>query len=144
MINDLVDGITRKIDELYQGKHLIRRDGLEQGSEDGMFFIKPLNIQPKEQLDYRKHIRCSFDVLYFPEVVDDGELFDNLDKKFDLLIALRYIDLLDGSRKLGKDMSAQIIDGVLHVFVSYDLYLMQAQEKILVKELQQYRSVKYA
>ena len=48
---------------------------------------------------------------------------------------------INGKRRKGIDIRAETSDGILLVFVSYDLALTEEEVKILVKHLEQERTV---
>lgn len=80
---------------------------------------------------YREH---AFDVHYFP--AEDTEANEEMHEVGDTLYeALEYITLGEGLIR-GTGMRYEVIDNVLHFFVSYNLFLMRKKDSEAMEELE--------
>lgn len=119
-INDILDGITLVINACYPNSRIFS-DSVMQGLEPRSFIVTLLtsSIQPYPAKAYEMLPR--FKVSYFPSVGRE-ECYDIIDALYDIL---EVITLADGSKLRGSDMNAEIVDGVLHVFVSFNHFAVQ-------------------
>lgn len=114
-INTILDGITLAISKLYP-ESMIFSDSVAQGLEPKSFVVTLVSsqIQAQPSQAYKRYPR--FKVSYFPQNGRE-ECYDVSDV---LYSNLEVIELADGRKLSGTDMSAEVVDGVLHVFVSYN------------------------
>lgn len=120
MLTDIIDAISIKLDESFSGVEIYSESVL-QSLMPPCFFIGVLNPSQQQQLGTRYFRRHPFDVHYFPEVTDDkAEMYTTADT---LCAALEYVTLANGDILRGSDVHWEIVDGVLHFFVSYDVFV---------------------
>ncbi len=119
MINDIVNGISAKLNSIFGDNYDIYTENIEQGLEEPCFFIKPLKVINKPLLGKRKQRTYPFDIAYFPEEGNE-EMMEVSEK---VLGGLEHITLLDGAILHGSSLEAEIVDDVLHVSVSYIVFL---------------------
>lgn len=121
MVNDIVDGISIKINKAFGDGSKIYTSNVEQGMKQPCFFIKLLTTINTPLIGKRKKREYPFDIHYFPVDETDNEEMMNVG---DILMEeLEYIILNNGDQLRGKDMEYQIIDGVLHFSVTYGCIL---------------------
>ena len=131
MLNDIVNGISIKLNSIFGDNYEIYDENVEQGiledatDEQGTeerkpcFFIKPLKVLSKPLLGKRKQMTYPFDIAY---ITDKGneEMMDVSEKA---LNGLEYITLLNGDILRAISPEAEIVDGVLHISVIYIVFL---------------------
>ncbi|WP_313132639.1 phage tail terminator family protein [Anaerocolumna sp.] len=126
MVNDIINGITIKIDSLFDDNAVTYTEGVEQDFQEPCFYVKLLRASQKQVLNNRYYLEHSFDVHYFPGTADkNAEMHDAASK----LAGLEYITSGD-SLKRGTRMSYEIVDGVLHYFVQYNYYAYLTKEEV--------------
>lgn len=120
MVNDVINGIAKKLRTVCECK--IYKDNIPQGMEEPCFFINPVSPSCEQQLGTRERRIYPFDVVYMPKTERRGEIYSVSDK---LMLALRIIDTEFAGKLRGRDMSFEIVDGVLHFMVRYDFSIYQ-------------------
>lgn len=123
MVNNLIDGISVKLNEVFGNEIRIYSESVKQGLKEPCFFIAVLNPTQNPMIGARYFREHSFDIHYFPSK-DGGnqEIQDVASKLFD---ALEYITLLDGDLVRGTEMHYEVVDGVLHFFVDYNFHVIK-------------------
>ena len=130
MVNDVLDGISNALYKVFEGVE-IRTEGLEQGFVAPSFFVDIVSTMDTPLLGNRAFRTMEFDVSYFPE--SETELNNECEKVASQLYgALRFIDLLDGTKLRGLELNHKVVDDVLHFFVKYKpivYYIAEIPEK---------------
>lgn len=121
MINDIISGISVKLNEVFGSKCKIYKENIKQGLIEPCFNIVVLEPTQSAKLPNRYLRTYPFDIHYFPESANTPkeEMYEVAEK---LLIELEYITVLDNLCR-GTKMRYELVDGVLHFFVNYDLYI---------------------
>lgn len=137
----IIKGISSAIRSVLTEPVPIRIDDLEQSPNEGAyFFIQLLNANPLMTM-YKKTIyRYHFVVNFYPKDYNTENSILLMQGANALTRALTTINI-NGKRRKGIDIRAETSDGILLVFVSYDLALTEEEVKILVKHLEQERTV---
>lgn len=137
----IIKGISSAIRSVLTEPVPIRIDDLEQSPNEGAyFFIQLLNANPLMTM-YKKTIyRYHFVVNFYPKDYNNENSILLMQGANALTRALTTINI-NGKRRKGIDIRAETSDGILLVFVSYDLALTEEEVKILVKHLEQERTV---
>ncbi len=126
MVADIVNGITMTLGSAYEGYDIYTKD-VEQGIETPCFFVQLLKAS-KRPLIGQRHIRdYPFDIQYFPE--HDGDNEEMMDVGDALEECLADITLQNGDMIHGNDMSYEIVDGVLHFFVTCSVIMMEVKQE---------------
>lgn len=128
MINKIIDGISVKLNQVFGDGVKIYSEDVKQGLNEPCFFIAVLNPSQVNVIGNRYFRQHPFDIHYFPAVVDSNNELQNMAS--DLYEALEYIVLVDGDLVRGIKMNHEVVDGVLHFFVNFDMYV----KKIVVPE----------
>lgn len=140
MINNIITGISQKLDESFnpqEEKYNIYTDGVEQGLEEPCFFIFILKPSNRQLVGNRYERQYQFDIHYFPKNEDSNNEINELIER--LFTTLEYITV-DGDLIRGSSMNAEIVDDVLHFFISYNLYVTkqvvkeESMEEILINQ----------
>ncbi len=116
-----------------------------QPNDAGYFYINgPISITETRFLKDRHQLRLTFDVMYFPPdtaTADAGLLSGIAFAMVESCYQITPASVKDGVYtkdalgKRGFDRSTTIVDGVVHVMASYDLWLTTKEKKELVKSV---------
>lgn len=121
MVNDLIDGISVKLNQVFGVGYRIYSENVQQGLKEPCFFIAILNPSQTQIIGNRYFRQHPFDIHYFP--VKQGNNKEIQDVAYKLLDALEYIPLLNGELVRGTEMHYEQVDDVLHFFVQYNMYV---------------------
>lgn len=122
MLNDVIESVVKALHTAFGDGYRIYTDNVRQGLRSPCFFVQTLNTDIKPLPMRRCLVRCLFDIHYFPKCGDKKEMLDTAER---LGGALEIISLSDTGKLRGIDRNYEIVDGVLHFFITYNLYLMQ-------------------
>ncbi|WP_394904386.1 phage tail terminator family protein, partial [Clostridioides difficile] len=109
MLNNIIDGISVKLDKSFGEKYTIYSEDVEQGINEPCFFICPLNPSKVSYPSGRTLKKNSFDVHYFPKSNDKSFEINEVAEM--LLEELEYIEI-DGDLVRGTNMNFEIVDNV--------------------------------
>ena len=130
MINEIIAGITRRLDEVFNQdgeKYRIYAENTEQGLSEPCFFVQTRGISEKQLLNPRTMRRVMIDIVYIPEIEDNRrELHDVSEKLYD---NFRFIERQNGGLMFSLNRSSEIVDGNLHFFLEfiYTAIILEAQ-----------------
>ncbi|MBQ9737919.1 MAG: hypothetical protein IJV75_00180 [Alphaproteobacteria bacterium] len=127
MINDIINGISVKLNEVFGSEHQIYKENIKQGLKEPCFNIVALEPTQTARLPNRYFRTYPFDIHYFPKSKTDAktEMYEVAERLF---IILEYIFVVDNLCK-GNKMKFEIVDGVLHFFVNYDTFIKKPTVK---------------
>lgn len=136
MINKIVDGISKAINEEFGDDYEIYTEEVEQGLKEPCFSIvciEPTNNLFRQNKYFRKNPCC---IHYFPSSKEKRlECYKVLER---LYISMEYIEIEENfenktikSKVMGTNMNGVYDDGVLHFFVNYDMYVNKMEEKTI-------------
>lgn len=126
MVNDLIDGISIKLNQVFGDDVRIYGDeDVKQGLTEPCFFIAVLNPSQNNVIGTRSFRQNPFDIHYFPAVQGSNEELQG--KASELYDALEYITLINGDVVRGTKMNYEIIGGVLHFFVNYNMFIRKVE-----------------
>jgi len=120
MVNDLIDGISVKLNQVFGDGVRIYSESVKQGLKEPCFFIKILNPTQNQVIGSRYFREHPFDIHFFPSVESNEEMIGVAEQLFD---TLEYITLENGDLVHGTKMDYEIVDGVLHFFVNFDIFV---------------------
>lgn len=121
MINDIIDGIATKLYQTFGDGYAIYKEKIPQGFQEPCFGVLHLLSSSEAKVPDRYLRRNSFDIHFFPKPGAD-EKSEMYRVGECLLLALEYINCLDNLVR-GTKMRYEIVDDVLHFFISYDLFV---------------------
>ncbi|HBE9334530.1 TPA: hypothetical protein KNH13_002699 [Clostridioides difficile] len=125
MFNNIIDGISIKLDKSFGNEYTIYSEDVEQGINEPCFFIVPINSSKASYPNARELKKNSFDVHYFPKSNDKSFEINEIAEM--LLEELEYIEI-DGDLVRGTNMNFEIIDNVLHFFVDYNYFTIKSND----------------
>lgn len=117
MINDIISGMTNGIYDEFGSGYKIYTENIEQGLSEPCFFIVLLQAQQSRIIGNRFILSASFDVHYFPSTKAKNKEMQEVAQR--LYPVLQRITLLDGDMLNGFEMNWEMVEDVLHFFVSY-------------------------
>lgn len=118
--NDIIDGVSIKINGLFGDEYTIHTNGVKQGLEMPCFFIKSLPSSKKKLIGNRYENTTNLVIHTMLEDSEDKE--EKLNNIADSLYELEYITLLNEDILKGYDMKIEISDGVLLFFITYKYF----------------------
>lgn len=129
MVNDILDAVTRRLDELFPGC-TVYTDAVGQGLMEPCFFVSVLEPSRKPMLGRRSFQEAGFCIQYIPEEANP-EKNRELNRAADILMdGMEYIRLADGDLIRGTGRSYRIEEGILNFFVSYNMFLVALAEAV--------------
>lgn len=121
MINNIIDGISIKLNQVFGDSYGIHSEDITQGLREPCFFITALNTTQTTMIGKRSFRQQQFDIHYFPSVTDNNAELQGIAS--DLYQAMMWITLLNGDVVRGTSMNHRVVDGVLHFFVQYNMFV---------------------
>lgn len=123
MLNEIIQGVAMELHTAFGDGYKIYQDDVKQGLKRPCFFIAVLKPEFSSLLGTRGINRNPLDIQYIPS--DPGKNAEMFDVAGKLAEALAFITLPDGDILRGTSMNYEVVDGVLHFFVNYNLTLVQ-------------------
>lgn len=123
MIGLIIDGVILRLNELWEDNREYMSENLPQDAS-GVFFIRTVKPKSKAKLGTRKLLECPLDIQYFPTKEEGRDELDAIaDTLFDVLELIDIDDELALPIRAKEEMSYEIVDNVLHFFVTYPAIL---------------------
>lgn len=128
MLNDLLDGVNRRLKELFGPETVIYTDAVEQGLKEPCFFVGFLEPSEKQVVGRRYYRSIGMYIQYLPG--RPSQINRELYRTADILTdGMEMITLKNGDLIRGTNRSSKVSDGVLNFFVDYNLFLIKPAEK---------------
>lgn len=138
----LKDAIVNKLEELKnkinRPKITIYDEKVRQGFTEPCFFVQFLLNTHRHLIDNRYERLNSIEIMYFSDKKDTKEDYDLMTEY--LFGELKYIYTEDDSEhpiRATEDMTAEVVDDVLHVTVNYDYHLITKENGVKMKYKEQ-------
>lgn len=116
MLNNTVIGISQKLDQVFG--YDVHIDSIKQGLHEPCFLITTLKGGQNQEVGNLYSRKQPFDILYYPKAKKYTTEVNEVSST--LQMELEYItvgpDLVRGT-----GISHEVVDGVLHFFVNYDV-----------------------
>lgn len=125
MINEIIDGISIKLNLVFGDDYEIYSEEVKQGLKEPCFFIVSLNNDQTPRLGNRYLREQAFDIHYFPGSAEKNKEIYAVAEQ--LLSEMEYIDVL-GDPFRGTKMHNEVVNGVLHFFVNYNTHVYKVTE----------------
>lgn len=124
MLNDIMDAVTRRLNELFGDAYEIYTDAVEQGLKEPCFFVQFMEPSEKPMIGQRYYRDTAMYIQYLPGEVPQPSR--ELNRAADILMdGVEYITLADGSLLRGTGRSHRIEDSILTFFVSYNMFVIK-------------------
>lgn len=139
MVEDLIGGVSAKL--LSEFEYPVYADeAVYQGLLEPCFFISFIEAAVSPLIGARSKLRVPLDIAYFPCV--SGSYAEMWGIGTRLLSLLQVVELADGSFVRGRNLSFEISDGILHVYVLFALHLIRVEQSAVMEE-QSHSSILY-
>lgn len=129
MIDEIRKAILRKINTFRDKDTKIYSESIEQGFQEPCFYIKEVNSSQNRELGNRYKREHLYDIHYFPNLNSSTKNTDMRAMAEVLYEQLEYIEVA-GRPLRGYDMNYRIVDGVLHFFVRYPIFVRKEIDPI--------------
>lgn len=132
MIHSIIESISRSIYTEFGDAYNICREAKKQGLKKPCFFISCINPTDRLFLNRRYFRRNPFCIQYFPadSLRGNEECMETAERLF---VCLEYLDV-GGDWVMGTKMKYEVVDGILHFFVNYDMFVYRTAETVPVME----------
>ena len=127
MINDIIAGISKKLYATFGENYPVYVEDVEQYLQEPCFCITHVTTSQQRISTYRYITKNLFDILFFAADGQEkkNQMHTTANKLFD---ALEYIQAPVNDTLNGINMRYEIVDGVLHFFVNYDIVLIKKDD----------------
>lgn len=133
MLNEIIQGVSMKLNATFGSKYRFYQNDVRQGFKPPCFFLAVLNPEIAPLVGHRYINRNPLDVRFFPkDQRNNAEMFA---VAAEMMEELEVITLPNGDLVRGTGMNYEVVDGVLHFFVSYNLTLIRPTENISMENL---------
>ncbi len=131
MIDDIFQGIAGALKNAFDDIECTTFI-TEQGLETPCFYIHLLKATDEPYPSDIKNRVQPFDIMYFPYDENDNQTMYNVAR-----VAIEALEIIDvGDRKLrGTNISYEIQDGVLHIFVNYNVLVRPLKPEYYMETL---------
>ena len=132
MINELIDGIAVKLNQVFGSGYTIYKENVKQGLTEPCFIIVALEPTQEAKLPNRYFRSYPMDIHYFPLDRNNtkAECYDVAEK---LMVELEYITAnhngIDNLHR-GIRMRYELVDNVLHFFVNYEFFIKKTMDEV--------------
>lgn len=133
MVNNIIYGISNGIYNSFGKGYNIYTENVEQGLNEPCFLITLIKPLVKSQIMNHSIREYNFDIIYFPSNTVSKNLEMNNTAEM-LVDALEFI-VVNDSKVRGHKISYEIIDGVLHFFVKYNVLVTKIEKGDKMQDL---------
>ncbi|WP_343101372.1 DUF6838 family protein [Romboutsia sp. MSSM.1001216sp_RTP31141st1_G3_RTP31141_220114] len=133
MVNNIIYGISNSIYNSFGKGYNIYTENVEQGLSEPCFLITLIKPLVKPQIMNHSIREYNFDIIYFPSNTLSKNLEMNNTAEM-LVDALEFI-VVNDSKVRGHKISYEIIDGVLHFFIKYNVLVTKVEEGDKMQDL---------
>lgn len=133
MKDEVRKAISRKINGFRDKDTKIYSETIEQGFQEPCFFVKEVNTSHERELGNRYKRDHLYDIHYFPNPNSSTKNTDTRTMAEVLYEQLEYIEVA-GRPLRGYDMNHRIVDGILHFFIRYPMFVKKEAEPIPLME----------
>lgn len=131
---DLIDAISKRLDEVFNGEYTIYLENVEQGLKVPCFFIQPVYSSDKNRLTGRKYRLHEFDIVFLPE--EEGYMTTFATVTDRLFTSFDSVTLEDGTVLHTFDRHIDVHDKVLHFGVTFKFdYLEELPDETMQDSL---------
>lgn len=126
MITGILDAVTRRLSEIFDDKYAIYTDEVKQGLEEPCFFVMFLEPSEKLMIGQRYFLQNGMVIQFIPD--ESEQVSKDVYEVAEVLMdGMEYITLSGGDLLRGTGRRWQVVDGVLHFFVNYNLFVRRKE-----------------
>lgn len=122
MTNEIIQGVAIALYDAFGDGYEIYQNDVSQGLQEPCFFIALIEDSRVRRIGKRWQQDMTLDIHYFPTTNGNNAEMCNISEQ--MFAALEFIMLPDGQMIHGFGMRSEIIDGALHFFVNYNVFLI--------------------
>ncbi len=126
MLDQIINGIAQKLNQVFGDETEIYIDEVEQDLKEPCFLILCIDGGQEQGVGPLYFREQAFDIHYFPQSKKQST------REINSVLGLLYEELeyieVSGNLVRGTEMKHEVIDGVLHFFVHYDIWLRKVIE----------------
>ncbi len=134
MLNGIVEGIVVQLKAVFEDRCEIYQNNDGQELKKPCFFIAALQPELSPLLGLRALKRNPFDIHYY--LAMPGDSTEMLDAAERLMLGLEFIKIPSGELLHGTSMRYEMIEGILHFFICYNMIIKRKKELPLMETLQ--------
>ena len=133
VINSIIAGISNAIFQEFGDSYTIYTENVEQGLQEPCFFIVPINPTSRRFLGKRYFRENPFCIQYLTssDGITEQGLYQTAERLFQCLEGIT----VTGDLVRGTEVHYEVHDGVLHFFVSYNLFYRETKKEENMAEL---------
>lgn len=121
MVDQLINGIAQKLTTVFGDAYTIHTREVDEAQQTSCLIVSLLQSERQARLGGRMYQSSAFDIRYYPPaVVDYGDMIAVGET---MMTELALITLYEGDLAGGVRRKYEIVDGVLHFLVTYNLHL---------------------
>lgn len=140
MINAIINAVSIALNDEFGDDYAIYSEEVQQGLKEPCFFISCINKSNELFLGRRYFREHMFVVHYFPcNTLNVNEEFNDVAER--LYLCLEWLTVDDDLIR-GTKMRAETVDGIMHFFVNYDVFVYKNSEQEAMDSLSSGISVK--
>lgn len=133
MVNNVIYGISNGIYNSFGKGYNIYTENVEQGLNEPCFLITLIKPLVKPQIMNHSIREYNFDIIYFPSNTVSKNL--EINNTAEMLVDTLEFIVVNDSKVRGHKISYEIIDGVLHFFVKYNVLVTKIEEGDKMQDL---------
>lgn len=133
MILELIAAVAGQINAAFGDGYELYCEDVKQGLKEPCFYISVLKTERKPMLGVRFFQLTPFHICFFPEKKANNCETRAVGEK--LMNELEFITLADKSLVRGTNRSFEIVDGVLHFSIQYNMELYGPAEQAAMETL---------
>ena len=134
MLNGILEGIVVQLKAVFEDRCEIYQNNDGQELKKPCFFIAALQPELSPLLGLRVLKRNPFDIHYY--LAMPGDSTEMLDAAERLMLGLEFIKIPSGELLHGTSMRYEMIEGILHFFICYNMIIKRKKELPLMETLQ--------
>ena len=130
---DLVDAVSKRLDEIFKGEYAIYLENVEQGLKVPCFFVHPIYGSDRNLLSNRKYMVQEFDIMFIPE--EEGRRLAFVEVSDKLFDSFDFLKLEDGSILYTFDRRIDVTDDMLHFRITFKFdYMKEVTEDQIMQD----------
>ena len=132
MIQDIINSISIAINDAFGYDYYIYTESIEQGLKEPCFFITTISPSKEQFLGRRYFSKNTFCIHYMPKGNKNEECIQVAEQLFDIL---EILNTSIGPIR-GRNLRTEIVDGMLHFFVDYNVFSYKEVEQDTMDSLE--------
>lgn len=133
MLNDILNAVTRRLNELFEENFIIYTDKTGQEFQMPCFFVRIAETSERPMIGRRYFRRTGIAIQFF----SNGKSSQEDNQVLDILMdGMESIILENGRQLSGTNRKSGVEDGILTFYVNYDQFVAKEKEETPMEELE--------